>query len=231
MRRVSRADLYAAARERMVAEQLAGPGRGIAKPAVLEAMKTVERHNFVYAEWLTDSYVDKTLVFPGNVILETPYVIALTAEQLAAQPGDRVLDIEAGTDYDAAVFSLVVTNVYVTESLTYLADNATSNLQRLGFTNNLYVRQASVAQGWPEAAPFDVIVFNRPLTEFPNSLLGQLKSGGRLIIPVAEDGKLYLLNKFGGRLVLQTTLPARPTPIPGNQVVLPNVRPALLTRP
>jgi len=201
------------------------------KPAVLEAMKTVERHNFVYSKWLTESYMDKTLVFASNVILETPYVIALTAEQLAAQPGDRVLDVEAGTVYDAAVFSLVVSNVFVTESLSFLAENATSNLQRLGYTNNLYVRLAGMAQGWPEAAPFDTIVFNRPLTEFPDSLLGQLKSGGRLIIPVAEDGKMYILNKFGARLVLQTTLPARPTPIPGNQVILPNVRPTLLTNP
>ena len=223
-------DRFNAARERMVAEQLAGPGRGIANAAVLEAMRRVPRHQFVDAHCLTNAYVDMTLVFPNDVILETPYVIAVTAVQLAAQPDDRVLDVEPGTGYDAAVFSLLVREVYVTESVPVRAEGARINLERLGYTNNVFVRLADVGQGWPEAAPFDTIVFNGPLAQFPGSLLGQLKAGGRVIIPVSDDGKLSVLRKSGARLVLQTTLPVRPTPIPGNQVEM-HVLPMLLRPP
>ena len=228
IRRIRVDDRFAVARERMVTEQLAG--RGIANAAVLDAMRRVPRHQFVYAEWLTNSYVDMTLVFRRGVVLETPYVIAVTAGQLADQPGDRVLEVEPGTGYDAAVFSQLVREVYVTESAAMQADGMRIDLERLGFTNNVFVGQADVAQGWPEAAPFDTIVFNPPLDQFPESLLFQLKPGGRVIIPVSGDGKLSVLKKFGAQLVLQTTLPVRPTPIPGNEVEM-HLVPTLLRPP
>jgi len=230
LRRLGLNDPFTVARERMVAGQLAGPGRGITNAAVLAAMRRVPRHRFVDAHCLTNAYVDMTLVFPNGVILETPYVIAVTAVQLAAQPGDRVLDVEPGTAYDAAVFSLLVREVYVTESVLMRAEGARINLERLGYTNNVLVRQADVAQGWPEAAPFDTIVFNGPLAQFPESLLFQLKPGGRVIIPVSDDGKLSVLKKYGAQLVLETTLPVRPPPIPGNQVEM-HVLPVLLRPP
>ena len=207
-------DPFAVARERMVLEQLAG--RNINNPAVLNAMRRVPRHQFVDSQSLSNSYVDMTLVLPDDVIMETPYVIAMTAVQLVTQPDDRVLDVEPGTGYDAAVFSHLVKEVYVTKSV--LAERTCFDLERLGYTHNLFVRLAAVEQGWPEAAPFDTIVFNRPLAQFPESLLGQLKAGGQVIIPVSADGRLNVLKKFGARLVLQAALPARPPAIPGNQV-------------
>jgi len=228
IRRIGVDERFAAARERMVTEQLAG--RGIANAAVLDAMRRVPRHQFVYAEGLTNSYADMTLVFRRGVILETPYVIAITAEQLADQPGDRVLEVEPGTGYDAAVYSLLVRGVYVTEPAAIQADRMRVNLERLGYTNNVFVGQADVAQGWPEAAPFDTIIFNRPLDQFPESLLFQLKPGGRVISPVSGDGKMSVLKKFGAQLVLQTTLPVRPTPIPGNEVEM-HLVPTLLQPP
>ena len=228
IRRIGVDDRFAAARERMVTEQLAG--RGIANAAVLDAMRHVPRHQFVYAEWLTNSYVDMTLIFRPGVILETPYVIAVTAEQLAEQPGDRVLDVEAGPAYDAAVFSRLVREVYVIESVPILAEMARVNLERLGYTNNVFVRLGAGAQDWPEAAPFDTIVFNRPLDQFPEILLTQLKPGGRVIVPVSDNGKMTVLKKFGAQLVLQTTLPVRPAPIPGNEVEM-HLAPVLLRPP
>jgi len=228
IRRIGVDDRFAAARERMVTEQLAG--RGIANTAVLDAMRRVPRHQFVYAESLTNSYVDMTLVSRRGAVLETPYVIAVTAEQLAAQPNDRILDVESGPAYDAAVYSQLVREVYVIESVPILAEMARVNLERLGYTNNVFVRLAGGAQDWPEAAPFDTIVFNRPLDQFPEILLTQLKPGGRVIVPVSDNGKMTVLKKFGAQLVLQTALPVRPTPIPGNEVEM-HLVPTIIQRP
>ena len=230
LRRLQGDDGFATARERMVAEQLAGPGRGLANPAVLSAIRRVPRHQFVDARCLTNAYVDMTLVVPDGVVLETAYVIAVTADQLAAQPDDRVLDVEPGTAYEAAVFSLLVREVYVTESVSARAEGARVDLERLGYTNNVFVRLADIGQGWPEAAPFDTIVFHGPLAQFSDNLLGQLKAGGRVIIPASDDGKLSVLRKYGARLVLQNALPVRPAPIPGNQVEM-HVVPVLLRSP
>ena len=230
LRRVGRDDLFAAARERMVTEQIAGPGRGIANPAVLQAMRTVLRHQFVPSVSLADAYVDRTLDMGYGCTLETPFVVAALAEQLAANPDARVLEVGIGPGYDAAVVSLLVKEIYATESMSIVAENARVELQSLGFTNNLFLRQAEVARGWPEAAPFDAIIFNRPLEQVSDSLLGQLKSGGRLIIPVAEDGRLYVLVKYGTQLVRQATLLVRLPSIPGNQVVLPPA-PKMMLRP
>lgn len=214
-------DPFAAARERMIQEQLIG--RGITDPAVLQAMRSVPRQSFT--PLAADAYMDRSLDYGNGRIMETPFVIATTAEQLAAEPDDRILDVQAAPGYATAVYSLLVKQVYATQS--FHAQTMAMELQALGFTNNVYVRQADAGQGWPEAAPFDAIVFNGPLDQVTENLLAQLKSGGRLIIPVTDGGKLCVLKKYGNQLVLQTQIPVRPTPIPDNQVVLPSYPPAI----
>jgi protein-L-isoaspartate(D-aspartate) O-methyltransferase len=219
-------DRFAAARERMVQEQLIG--RGFTDPAVISAMRTVPRQSFVPGMQVSNAYVDMTLDCGYGRILETPFVIASTAAQLAAQPGDRVLEVNAAPGYATAVYSKLVKQVYAIQSIH--ARTLEVDLQVQGFTNNVFVREAGAAQGWPEAAPFDTIVFNGPLAQISESLLAQLKPGGRLILPVTDDGKLCVLKKSGSQLVLQTTLFVRPTPIPGNQVALPSF-PAIVRQP
>jgi len=210
-------DLFTAARERMVKEQLVG--RGFTDPAVLRVMQAVKRDNFAPGMQLSNAYVDMTMDCGSGRTLETPFVIATTARQLASRPGDRILEVEAAPGYATAVYSMLVKEVYATQSI--YADSMAVDLQMRGFTNNVFVREAGAAQGWPEAAPFDAIVFNGPVAQISENLLAQMKPGGRFIIPVTDDGKLCVLTKSGAQLVIQATLPVRPTPIPGNQVPLP----------
>jgi protein-L-isoaspartate(D-aspartate) O-methyltransferase len=225
LRRVGREDRFAAARERMVQEQLIV--RGLTDPAVLQAMRTVHRQDFTPGQLVADAYVDRTLDCGSGRIMETPFVIATAAAQLAAQPQERVLEVEAAPGYATAVYSTLAKEVYATQSI--YASTLEVDLRTHGFTNNVFVRQADVGRGWPEEAPFDTIIFNRPLDQVAEPLLAQLKPGGRLILPVTDDGKLYVLKKFGQRLVLQTQIFVRPPPVPDNQVSLPPVHPVRLS--
>ena len=196
----------------MVAEQLVA--RGMAHQPVLQAMATVKRHQFVPAEKLRYAYADQR--FPPG--LETPYVVALVAERIEPKATDRVLEINSGSGYQAAVLGQLVQAVYTVESDKGWAE---SNLQRLGYTNNIFVRCGELGRGWPEAAPFDSIVVNGSIDQIGPSLVAQLNAGGRLIIPVAEDNNLHVYLKSSGRLVAFATWPVRPTPVPGNVIDLP----------
>jgi protein-L-isoaspartate(D-aspartate) O-methyltransferase len=131
------------------------------------------------------------------------------------------LEVEAAPGYATAVYSRLVKQVYATQSI--YASTLVVDLQTRGFTNNVFVRPADGGQGWPEATPFDTMIFNGPLDQVSEMLLAQLKSGGRLILPVTDAGKLCVLKKSGHQLVLQTPIPVRLAPIPDNQVSLPPV--------
>jgi protein-L-isoaspartate(D-aspartate) O-methyltransferase len=206
---------YDEARQRMVAEQLVA--RGMAHQPVLQAMGTVTRHQFVPARELRYAYADQR--FPPG--LETPYVVASVAERIEPKATDRVLEINSGSGYQAAVLGELVQAVYTVESDKEWAE---SNLQRLGYTNNIFVRHGELERGWPEAALFDAIVVNGSADQITPSLVEQLKAGGRLIIPVGEDNNLHVYLKSGGRLVGFANWPVRPTPVPGNEIDLPPVR-------
>ena len=93
------------------------------------------------------------------------------------------------------------------------------------------VKEDDLAQGWPEAAPFDAIVVNRGLDAVSEVVLKQLKEGGRLILPVAQDGNLRSMKKFGSQIVNESSRPVRLTPAVANTVELPAVRAITPNRP
>jgi protein-L-isoaspartate(D-aspartate) O-methyltransferase len=210
------ASTYAAARQRMVDQQLIADWRGISNPQVLRAMATVPRHEFVPPEMRPSAYEDHPLPIGHGQTISQPYIVAFMTEQLAPQAGDRVLEIGTGSGYQAAILAGLVREVYSIEIVEPLAKRATADLARLGY-HNVRVRHGDGYQGWPEAAPFDSIIVTCAPDHVPQPLVDQLREGGRMVIPVGDfgDQNLFLLRKRGGRLERERILPVRFVPMTG----------------
>jgi protein-L-isoaspartate(D-aspartate) O-methyltransferase len=174
---------WAAARARMVDETLAT--RGVKDPRVLEAMRTVLRHEFVPAAHRRYAYEDRALPIGHDQMISPPYLVAIMAEVASIGPKQRVLEIGTGSGYGAAVLAELAREVYTIEILEPLARRAEATLYRLGY-GNVSVRHGDGYRGWPEKAPFDAIVVTAAPREVPEALKAQLKVGGRLVVPVGE---------------------------------------------
>jgi protein-L-isoaspartate(D-aspartate) O-methyltransferase len=207
---------YAALRDRMVTQQLQAAGRDISNPAVLAAMRRVPRHEFVPETERPLAYQDRPLPIGFGQTISQPYIVALMTEKLAPRPTDRVLEIGTGSGYQAAVLAELVAVVYSIEIIEPLAQRATGDLVRLGYTN-VFVRAGDGYQGWPEAAPFDAIIVTCAPERVPQPLIEQLRDGGRLIIPLGGgfEQQLVLLSKQGNRLQQTAVIPVRFVPMTG----------------
>src|SRR5215472_12431367 len=137
-------------RQRMVAEQLAGPGRNITNTAVLSAMGKVPRHEFVPEGMRSMAYADCPLPIGHGQTISQPYIVAFMTTQLEPRRTDKVLEIGTGSGYQAAVLAELVDQVYTIEIVDELAKRAAADLKRLGYTN-VFVRSGDGYQGWPEA--------------------------------------------------------------------------------
>lgn len=175
---------FAAARERMVADQIAG--RGISDAAVLRAMRLVPRQHFVPEAERPYAYDDTPLPIPAHQTISQPYVVAYMIAALGLGPDDRVLEVGAGSGYAAAVLSLIVREVYTVERHAGLARYAQERLARLGY-DNVQVRHGDGTLGWPEYAPYDGIIVAAGGPSVPDTLRSQLAPGGRLVMPVGRS--------------------------------------------
>ena len=207
---------FTAERERMVREQLVGPGRDLTNARVLAVMSKVPRHEFVPETLRPFAYQDHPLPIGHGQTISQPYIVAFMTEQLELRPTDRVLEVGTGSGYQAAVLAELAAQVYTVEIIEDLAKGAAAVLKRLGYTN-VHVRAGDGYKGWPEAAPFDTIIVTCAPEKVPPPLLEQLKEGGRMIIPVgpAWDQELVVLRKRDGNLERRAVLPVRFVPMTG----------------
>ncbi len=203
-------------RQRMVSEQLAGPGRNITNVQVLSAMRKVPRHEFVPVRFRSEAYRDCPLPIGHDQTISQPYIVGFMTEQLEPKPTDRVLEVGTGSGYQAAVLSELVARVYTIEIIDDLARRAAADLKRLGYTN-VFVRSGDGYKGWPEAAPFDAIIVTCAPEKIPPALVEQLREGGRMIIPVGPtwNQELVLLRKKGNAVERRGVLPVRFVPMTG----------------
>ncbi len=172
-----------AARERMVRDQLIR--RGISDERVLAAMRRVPRHEFVPAEYHGLAYDDQPLPIGVGQTISQPYVIALMIQHLRLTGSEKVLEVGAGSGYQAALLAELAKEVWTIERVETLADQARERLARLGY-ENVRVVVGDGTKGLPQQAPFDAILVAAAAPDIPEPLLEQLAADGRLVAPVGE---------------------------------------------
>ncbi|MCU4179503.1 protein-L-isoaspartate(D-aspartate) O-methyltransferase [Bosea sp. BH3] len=196
------------ARAHMVETQIAG--RGVRDPRLLDAMRQVPREAFVAEGYEELAFEDAPLTIGEGQTISQPYVVALMMEAAETKVGDVALEVGAGSGYAAAVLGRLVARVFAIERHRSLAEEARRRLKRLG-CDNIELRCGDGTRGWPEAAPFDVILVSAGAPKVPEALKEQLVSGGRLIIPVGRhDGhqRLLKITRCGAADSLTTDLGA-----------------------
>jgi len=189
---------------------------GITDAHVLTALARVPRHEFVRPEDRGRAYADQALPIGGGQTISQPYIVALMTELLELGGGERVLEVGTGSGYQAAVLALLARDVYSIDIDTTLATAARQRLRRLGY-DNVQVRAGDGFYGWQEAAPFDAIVVTAAAPKIPESLVAQLKSGGRLVIPLGEEQRQTLVRarKYDGELKVERVIEVRFVPMTG----------------
>ncbi len=187
-------DLYVRARQRMV-QRLRE--KGIRDPRVLEAMERVPRHLFVEEAFWPRAYEDHPLPIGYGQTISQPYMVALMTELLMVTPGNRVLEIGAGSGYQTAILATLGAEVYAVERIPELAARAQAKLALLGITN-VVVRCFDGTLGWPEKAPFDGILVAASGRTVPQPYIDQLVIGGRLVMPIGDETYQRLLRLIKG---------------------------------
>jgi protein-L-isoaspartate(D-aspartate) O-methyltransferase len=176
-------DQYAQARNDMVNSQLIT--RGIRNPRVLAAMRRVPRHRFIPSHLWDQAYNDYPLPIGEDQTISQPYIVALMTEILEPREPDRVLEIGAGSGYQAAILAELVAQVFTMDRVGPLADRAVEMLRSLEY-RNIKVRLGDGTLGWPEEAPLDGIIVTAAAPQVPRPLTEQLALNGRLVIPVGD---------------------------------------------
>ncbi len=207
-------DGFTRQRRRMVLEQI--QARGVSDRRVLEAMASVPRHLFVPAGQAREAYQDRPLPIGFGQTISQPYIVALMTELLELSKEQKVLEIGTGSGYQAAVLSLLAKDVYTIEIVEELGRSAEERLKRLGYSG-VKVRTGDGYYGWREAAPFDAVMVTAAADHIPPPLIEQLRSGGRMVIPVGspfQTQNLLLLTKdINGKLKIRNIAPVRFVPL------------------
>lgn len=208
---VPQEDKFAELRETMVEKQIIS--RGITEKGIIEAMRTIPRNLFVPDNMVEVAYADSPLPIGFNQTISQPYIVALMTELANPSKKKKALEIGTGSGYQAAVLSKVVDTVYTIEIVTELARQSSELFNKLGYTN-IITKAGDGYAGWPEHAPFDIILVTAAPEQIPPPLIEQLAEGGRMVIPVGQDfnQELLLLVKRNGKIVQRKILPVRFVP-------------------
>lgn len=209
----------AAERERMVETQIASPPDGrppIACPRVLEAMRRVPRHAMVPRDLSRRAYQDSPLPIGHGQTISQPYIVAMMTELLEVSPGDRILEIGAGSGYQAAVLAHLTPEVYSIEIIEPLLDHTRTVLEEQDY-GRIRLKHGDGYHGWAEHAPYDSIIVTCAAGHLPPPLWEQLKPGGRIVIPIGgayEVQRLVVVTKEAdGRRRSRTIMPVRFVPL------------------
>jgi protein-L-isoaspartate(D-aspartate) O-methyltransferase len=198
----------------MVEQQLRR--RGIRDERVLQAMFEVPRHEFVPMGAIAAAYDDRPLAIGQSETISQPYIVAAMTEAARVEPGARALEIGTGSGYQAAILAHLGAKVYTMERNFDLAEVARARLARLGYTT-VEVIWGDGSEGYPAAAPYDIILVTAAAPQVPKTLKDQLADGGRLIIPVGDlqHQDLHLVVRQGNEFSTQLLDPCLFVPLIG----------------
>ena len=203
-----------AARRRLVENEIVG--NGVTDKRVVDAMMRTPRHEFVPNAQRKRAYFDMALPIGNGQTISSPFIVAFMTQSLDPQPSDKVLEIGTGSGYQAAVLSPLVGQVYTIEIVEPLGRRAKRVLERLKY-KNVQTKIGDGFAGWSEYAPYDKIIVTCSPEDVPQSLVQQLREGGRMVIPVGQryQQTLYLLTKQNGKLVRESLRPTLFVPMTG----------------
>jgi protein-L-isoaspartate(D-aspartate) O-methyltransferase len=203
-------------RIRMVDEQLRG--RDIADERVLAAMARVPRELFVPPELRDRAYKDVALPIGSGQTISQPYMVARIVEELGLDGDEKVLDVGTGSGYQAAVLAQLGEQVHSIERIPELAEQARRNFEAAG-VDNVAVHVGDGSRGLPQEAPFDAIAVAAAAPEFPQALYEQLKTGGRLVVPVGrrQGQRLEVIVRSPEGPAVLRSVPCRFVPLVGEE--------------
>jgi protein-L-isoaspartate(D-aspartate) O-methyltransferase len=189
-------DAYARKRQRLVEKM---QDQGISDPRVLDAVRRVPRDRFVPDAVVQRAYEDSALPIGYGQTISQPSLQALYLQTLEIGPGDKVLEIGAGSGYQTALLAELSSNVYAVERIPELTHRAREILDELGYDNVALVTKDGTT-GWAKYAPYDSILVGAAAPRVPDALVDQLTPGGRLLIPVGDrhQQRLTLVRKTEG---------------------------------
>ncbi|MFH1476007.1 MAG: protein-L-isoaspartate(D-aspartate) O-methyltransferase [Verrucomicrobiota bacterium] len=187
----------------------------ITNTCVLAAMGRIRRHVFIPTAHrdVNHAYADAPCPIGYGQTISQPFIVAYMTEKLALKPGNKVLEIGAGSGYQAAVLAECGADVYTIEIVPELARHARVALDAEGY-RHVHILTGDGYKGWPEYSPFDAIIVTCAPDEMPKALVDQLKEGGRLIAPVGRGSqRLIILRKQHGQVKQEEDLPVRFVPM------------------
>ncbi len=194
--------------------------RGITDPKILEAFRAVPREAFISEEYADLAYGDHPLPIEAGQTISQPYIVALMIKAAEIKPGDKVLEVGAGSGYAAAVISRIAGKVVAIERQRELVKIAQQRIARLGY-DNVKIVEGDGTRGCPEEAPFDAILAAASGSHLPPQWVEQLAEGGRIVMPVGDPGWIQKLVKVtkgpGGNLITEDLGGVRFVPLIGEE--------------
>ena len=200
------------------ADLLSKLSRRVRSPETLRAMAAVPRERFVPPEYYSMAYLDIPLSIGEGQTISQPTMVAEMTAALRLSSRDKVLEVGAGSGYQAAVLAEAAPDGFVVtvERLPTLAARAEATLRELDY-RNVVVELAGPVPGCPERGPYDAILVAAAAPAIPPSLLSQLRVGGRMTLPVGsrEQQELLLVLKTGEGVSISDLGPCRFVPLLG----------------
>jgi len=191
--------------------------RDITDQRVLDAMRSVPRHEFVPVGNRSTAYADFPVPIGHGQTISQPYMVAFMTQELSLSGGERVLEIGTGSGYQTAILGMIAARVFTVERIPELSAAAERTLRSLDFTNVTF-KTGDGGPGWPEEAPFDRILVTAAAPTVPSALQRQLADNGILVLPVGDWRRSQIIvavRRMGGSFVSQESIGCRFVPLFG----------------